>query len=665
MPPRRESSSSSVASATIVWRLTRWSRSWRRWASTRWCAPPRRTRGPRRGRFYLARLPRTGGLRATLAARGFALAQKLDEEGYVLDVEPGTIVVAAETSAGLFYGVQTLRQLLDTDADGRVVCPALQIEDHPAMRWRGIHDDISRGPVPTLAYMKQQIRTIAEYKLNMYAIYMEGVFDYQSQPLIAPKEGALTAAELQELVAYAARYHVTILPEQQTFGHLHQMLRYEAYADVAERPNGHVLTPVNSRSYDIIKSLYAELLPLLPGPFVHIGGDETAELGSGQTRALVHKDGLAKVYLDHLQRVSEIVKPHGKRMMFWTDIAINYPDSLSSLPKELVAMAWDYAPRPSYEALLRPFKAAGLSLFVSPSAHNYRHHWPDLDAALVNIRNLARDGQKYEALGMLNTTWDDDGEELFDATWPAVIFGAACAWQAGESSIERFQANWDWAFYRSKGTTFSDALTQLARVHGLHAKAGVGTLDVKDVWRELFSPEGANYVKRVLPFAHELRLAAEQALVDLYRGRSQARAHVDSIGAMIFAAQIFDTQGLRVQYANDIGELYADAYGNQKDRRRLLHDVHEISGVDGRLEDLRDLTSRLRALYSDLWLHENRPYLLQNVLARYDQRLAQLNVRITALAAIKDSATSAGLPIPTPAQLGFFRTADVLPAAPR
>jgi hypothetical protein len=608
---------------------------------------------PPAGAVYLARLTGRPGLRARLAARGFAVTDKLDEEGYVIEVDAGGIVVAAETGAGLFYGVQTLRQLVTVDAHQRLTAPALQIEDYPAMRWRGVHDDISRGPIPTLDYMKEEVRTLSEYKLNLLALYMEDVFAFQSQPLVAPRDGALTAGDVKELVAYAARYHVTILPEQQTFGHLHQMLKLEAYADVAEKPNGSVLTPINPRTYDIIRDLYAELVPLFPGPFVHIGGDETAQLGKGQTRALVEKRGVARVYLEHLQHVAEILKPYGKRLMFWTDVAANYPESLSILPKDMIAVAWDYAPRPSYEPLLKPFKAAGMPLFVAPSAHNYRHPHPDFAGAFVNIRNFVRDGQRDEALGMLNTTWDDDGEELFDANWPAILFGAACAWQPGESSIERFQSRYDWAFYRADGTLFRDALAALAEVHALHVKAGVGLLDNADVHRDLFSPEGAIYVKHALPVAHELRLAAEHALENLYRGQRVAQLHVSTIDAMIFAALTFDTQGLRVEYAHDIASYYADAYQSQNDRPRVLADLAAISGVDGRLQDLRDLTSRLRDAYANLWRRENRPYLLQNVLAQYDVRLAQLTARINAIAAMSDAVLSKGVPLPSPAQLGF------------
>ena len=103
--------------------------------------------------------------------------------------------------------------------------------------------------------MKKQIRVLAAYKVNLFALYMEHVFDFKSQPLIAPKEAAFTPEQIRELVAYASEYYVTILPEQQTFGHLHHALKYEIYSDLAETPHGHVLTPTNEASYDFIRSL--------------------------------------------------------------------------------------------------------------------------------------------------------------------------------------------------------------------------------------------------------------------------------------------------------------------------------------------------------------------------------------------------------------------------
>jgi hexosaminidase len=217
------------------------------------------------GAIYLARTSDDRTLNTRLKASKLAIDDTFDEEGYVLEAGPSRIIIAAHTGAGLFYGAQTLRQLLLPSSDGKhLSAPAVAIRDWPAMRWRGVHDDLSRGPVPTLDYMKKQVRTLAEYKINLFSLYMEHIFDYQSQPLIAPQEGSLNAAQVKELTDYAQRYHVTILPEQQAFGHLHHVLQYEIYSDLAETPHGHVLTPTKPGSYDLIKSLIRNSRPSSP-----------------------------------------------------------------------------------------------------------------------------------------------------------------------------------------------------------------------------------------------------------------------------------------------------------------------------------------------------------------------------------------------------------------
>ena len=224
------------------------------------------------------------------------------------------------------------------------------------MQYRGVHYDVSRGPIPTMDYMKKVIRTISEYKLNLFSLYMEYVFDFPQQPIIAPKEASITPAMIKELVTYAAQYHVMMLPEQQAFGHLHHALKWEMYSDMAERPHGHVLSPTNPKSYEFIKSMYAQLIPLFPSPLFHIGADETFELELGQSKARVDEVGIGRVYLEHLQKVAEIVKPYNKRLMFWGDIAMKYPELLKILPKDVIAVAWRYDDKPNFDAELKPSK---------------------------------------------------------------------------------------------------------------------------------------------------------------------------------------------------------------------------------------------------------------------------------------------------------------------
>jgi hypothetical protein len=606
---------------------------------------------PKSNAIYLTRVGDDRRLRSTLDANRLTIDDSFDEEGYVLDADKERVVVAARTGAGLFYGAQTLRQLIGRGKQSSV--PAVAIKDWPQMRWRGVHDDISRGPVPTLDYMKKQIRTIASFKLNLFSLYIEHVFDYQSHPLIGPKEGSLNAAEVKELVEYARGYYVTILPEQQAFGHLHHLLKNEAYSELAETPHGHVLAPVNEKSYALIKDIYAELVPQFPGPLFHIGADETWELGRGQTKARADEVGLGRVYLEHLKRVAEIMKPYNKRLMFWGDIAMKYPELLNILPKDVIAVAWNYGAAAQFDNLLKPYKDAGLGLFVSPGANNWNMIFPNLDVAFINIKNFVRDGQKYGAMGMLNTTWDDDGEALFGMTWPAIAFGAACSWQQGESSIESFKSKYDWAFYRNEDDSFREAIQNLARAHSLLQDAKAGNAHDDAFWSDPFSEPGAKYAQKAQPAARELRLAAERALESLYRNRAKARMNQDTLDYLTFAALRLDLLGMKIQFANEINRYYWDAYLNMSDQSRVTRNLREIVGVNARLQDLRDATTRLRGLYSDLWLKENRPYWLGNVQVRYDNLASMFQSKIQtvqmALQQYREQST-----LPTPQQMGFF-----------
>ncbi len=617
--------------------------------------------GPARNTIYLTRISDDRTMRKLLPKNGLAIEKEHDAESYLLLARNGQIVVAGAGDAGLFYGVQTLRQLLRMSG-GKLICPEVAIKDWPTMKIRGVHDDISRGPVPTLDYMKKQVRTLAEYKINMLGLYIEHTFDYQTHPLIAPKEGALNAAQVKELVAYAQRYHVTLLPEQQAFGHLHHVLKNEMYQDVSEMPYGHVLTPTKPQSYQLIQDLYGELIPLFPGPYFHIGADETWELGRGQTKARADEIGLGNVYIDHLAKVAEIVKPYNKRLMFWGDIAVKYPDALKVLPKDVIAVPWSYGARESFEKDIKPFKDAGLDIVVAPGANNWNRIWPNLDVAYVNIRNFVRDGKKFGALGMLNTTWDDDGEALFGMTWPALVFGADCAWQAGECSVEQFEAKYDWAFYRNPGAEFTTAIRDLNHTHALLKSVKLGDANDAGFWADPFSKTGAAYVRTAMPVAPEIRRSAERALAGVYRSSAKAKLHADTLAYLTLTAQRLDLLGMKIEFTAELNRLYWDAYQNSTDRRRVWNNFGQMTGINAMLQDLRDATTRQRALYSELWLKENRPYWLGNVTIKYDNLAAEYARKIQEIEGARAQFGMEGK-LDAPETMGFFLNPNP-PAAP-
>jgi hexosaminidase len=587
-----------------------------------------------------------------LASKGLK-ADSIGDQGYLLFSDKTHLIVAANTGQGLFYGVQTLRQLLRED-DGKLICPAVSIRDWPSMEWRGVQDDISRGPIPTEDFMKRQISTLAAYKVNVFALYMEHVFDFASQPLLAPKEAALTPKEINALVDYARSLYVTIVPEQQTFGHLHHMLKYELYSDVAERPHGHVLTPTRQQSYDIIKAMYADLVPLFPGPFLHIGGDETFELGLGQTAARAAEAGLGRVYLDHMQKVFDILQPYHKQLMFWGDIALKYPQLLGILPKDMIAVPWDYDAKPSFESIIKPYRDAGLRVVVAPGAQTWNQLWPNLDVGYVNIRNFVRDGQKLDAMGMLNTTWNDDGEALYGMAWPTLIFGAAAGWQAGESNIDQFKNAYDWAFYRNgSDATFRDTLENLDRGHQALAKINVWTETDDLFWIDPFTPEGAKVMQKVAAAAPEMRVGAEHALESLYRNRARAHANQDTLADMTLAAWRWDALGMKAEFTQEINKFYWDAFLNPTDAGRVGGDLEEITSINARLEDLRDATTRLSQMYRAAYLREDGTYWLDNVLVRYDDLAREFQKKIVAVRQARRQYDSTKTLTP-PQELGFY-----------
>jgi len=623
------------------------------------------------GHISLARLS-DRGLREYLESQGVQPndleSKDFAKQGYVMIAGKSGVIVAGTTGQGVFYGTQTLRQLLHQEGKSLAI-PALMIRDWPSMELRGVSDDISRGPIPTLDYLKFQIRTLAEYKVNLLGLNMENVFDFQSQPIVPP-EGtrgdvpALTPGEVRELVAYAGKYFITLLPEQQAFGHLHQFLKYEIYSDIAETPHGHVLTPSNSKSYELIRRVYEEVVPLFPGPFFHVGADETVELGQGQTKSLVDKEGLGQVYLEHLQQLFEIMRPYHKRLLFWGDIALKYPELLSKLPKDMIAVPWEYNAQPSYENIITPYTNTGLRVIIAPGVSNWGAIWPDFDVAFHNIRDFVRDGQKHQALGLLNTIWHDDGETLTDMTWPGLVFGAAAGWQPGTSDIDIFKESYDWAFYRMNGSPeesekagsdsiFRDVIENLDRSHTLLAALKVDKASNERFWSDPFTSGGSTAAAKALPATHDLRLSAEHAIESLGRERRAVQLHRETLDDLRFAAWRLDALGMKIQFTSEINHYYWDAYQNQSDPVRVQQDLDEIIDINGRLESLRDAVTQLKTSYEQAWARENHPYWLENVLVRYDHLASECQAKIVA---VQDAerAYDATKVLPAPEQLGFF-----------
>jgi len=556
-------------------------------------------------------------IQSALKRAGVERPASLHEEGYVLVAGKDGVVIGGRTSAGVFYGLQTLKQLVRGDGRDAYI-PGVRITDWPAMRWRGVSDDISRGPVPTVDYVKRQLRTFAAFKLNMHSFYMEHVFSSSEHPLIGPAGGSLTPEEIRELVEYARSFHIEMVPEQQTFGHLHKALKFEKYNPLAETPYGDVLSPQQEGSYKLIGEWYREINDLFPGRFFHIGADETFELGEGQSREAARARGVGAVYFEHLDRVRDLLKPYNRKLIFWGDIALNHPDLIGQIPKDMIVANWDYSPRDDYNSRIKPFKDAGLEQYVCPGVWGWNQIFPNVDASSRNIVNFVRDGQAAGSQGMLNTTWDDDGESLFEMTWYGIVLGAAASWQPQAVDVKNFDRDFDWAFFRNEGEQFVGAIHALGSVN---ATLGIGTSD--DIfWRDPFTATFQNRARTDGEKIRQMRLQVENTHETLLRNKQRARRNGSMISVMIFAAERFNHMGRRSQTVEKLSREYWDAYLNLGDRAKVRRLRRYTGFIYNQLREMAEELSELKTGYRKQWLAENRQYWLESVLARYDNDIA-------------------------------------------
>ncbi|MDQ8153320.1 MAG: family 20 glycosylhydrolase, partial [Gemmatimonadota bacterium] len=556
-----------------------------------------------------------------LAARKLEFDGAMKDEGYIVIADPKSIKVIGATAAGVFYGAQTAAQLITGHGAALAVQTGV-IRDWPAMRWRGFHDDLSRGPVPTLEFQKRIIRTIAAFKMNAYSPYFEHTLAYDSDPLIAPPSGAMTREQVKELVAYAKPFHVEIIPEQEAFGHLHHALKYEIYSKVAETPHGHVLAPGQPESMNIIKRWFAEIDSMFPSQFVHLGADETFELGKGQTKEAVTRDGIGPVYLKFLGDIQRSLRAQGskKTFLFWADIAEKEPKLVSSLPQDMIAVAWNYWSTSGFEKSLTPFSGSGMQTWVAPGVSNWSMTYPDNNIALKNIQGFVRDGQKLGASGMLNTSWGDDGEEIFNQTWYGVVFGAAASWQKGEASIPDYQKAFGLQFHGDTTGKIDAAQQHLMAAHAALSKAGAGNGHDFLYWVDPYSSEGMEIAKKVRVAAPDLRIHAESASILIAQAR-RVQPNLrwpDALDAMDMGARRLDLIGMKFQFADEMVKMYQAATDPARTAPVTWLDFADISGINGRLQTMREAYVLGRELYEKSWRAENRPYWMHNVITRYD-----------------------------------------------
>lgn len=288
---------------------------------------------------------------------------KLGNESYQLTVDEDGVVIEAATASGLFYGIQTLLQLMPSvpQHSPEIVLPAIDIKDSPRMSWRGMHLDVSRHFMPK-SFILKYLDYMAMHKFNTFHWHLAddqgwriqinkyprltGIGAVRQQTLTGhannptgmdtiPYGGYYTQSDVREIVAYAADRYITIVPGIEMPGHA--LAALAAYPEigctggpykVASRWGlfSDVYCPGKEETYDVIKGVLSEISELFPGSLIHIGGAACYENRWEKCPACQHRvknDSLNTTHQLHkyfVRRVNSMIDSLGKKMSGWDEI---------------------------------------------------------------------------------------------------------------------------------------------------------------------------------------------------------------------------------------------------------------------------------------------------------------------------------------------------------
>lgn len=366
-------------------------------------------------------------------------------EAYLIQLTSSELILRGSVR-GLARAESTLYQLTQVlQRSGALPC--MRIEDEPDLPVRGFMLDISRGRVPNRRMLRQLVHWLWLLKFNQLQLYMEHTFAYHKHAEVWQNVGALDASDLQWLDKLCESYGIELVPNQNTFGHMEQWLKHASYKHLAESPAGYrhpilgwrtsggVLRP-GKESADFIQGLLEELLPNFRSDQVHIGGDETWELGEGASRDEAQRVGKSAVFEKHLRRLVGIAKDLGKRPQFWADVFIESSATEWDAYADCLPVVWGYEPGHPFANALESLRRAELPALVAPGTSAWNSFWGRWECARRNISEANDVCRQFDGPGFLLTSWGDNGHGYpAPVMWPPMIQAGALGWSGSMPEI--------------------------------------------------------------------------------------------------------------------------------------------------------------------------------------------------------------------------------------
>lgn len=448
---------------------------------------------------------------------GIRLVNKENGEvsgGYTLQIVPEDgVLIEGNDAAGVFYGVQTLIQLLPTRAGVVPMLPAVHIKDYPRFAYRGMHLDVVRHFFP-IDFVKKYIDYMALHKLNYFHWHLtddqgwriemkcrpeltafgsqregeiEGLYPGKYKEL--PYGGYYTHEQIQEVVEYAAERHITVIPEIDIPGHCMAVLAtYPTFSTTPNEPKkaaltwgiynkfNNVLAP-KPEVFDFLRDVFSELCDLFPGQYIHLGGDECAKKWwkeSEESQQFMKEHGLKdekalQSYFIHF--VQQVVNAKGKTVIGWDEIMEG------DVSRDCVIMNWrrpEFGVRALKKGHRTVFTCSGWSYFNTKESRNQQEIGPRGPLPLEKVYGfeVVADSltteQKELVMGVQGCLWTEYVQNSWKAEFaifPRMSALAENAWSQAErkdwenfarkvvSQIDRYElwgARYSDAFFRTE-----------------------------------------------------------------------------------------------------------------------------------------------------------------------------------------------------------------------
>jgi hexosaminidase len=351
-------------------------------------------------------------------------------QAYRLSVSPGRIEITGNADEGLFYGVQSLLQLLRRNPAGDLVLPAGEITDWPDLRLRFMHWD-TKHHQNRIETLKRYLDQAAFYKINAVAFEIEDKYEYPRHPSIGAP-GAYTRAEMQELTAYALERFIQLVPNVQAPAHMTYVLKHPEFAHLMADSSNYQACMCDEEAIGLILDMYQDMIDATPGvKYFHVSTDEVYYAGiCAKCKRPYNEVNRSRTWVDYVNRVHAWMAGRGRTVLAWVEFPLLEKD-ISLLPRGLIdAIQTPGRSRTWVEAENR----AGLPQLAYTPIQGEEFLIPDyfsLRAGSREVRGRIGDALSTvtgdralgaDLIGTFCAAWDDSGlnDETFWLGWVAV-----------------------------------------------------------------------------------------------------------------------------------------------------------------------------------------------------------------------------------------------------